>query len=125
MGVRSLLNKLEDIRVDVPKAPEQVGDVLGFLVNEGLLDLDNLMLEIREADMEPPPDGEDTMMVDSGTAKDLVGAFFKVLKELKEDGELCSQLKGFDLSPYFPSYERSDENAVADFKKRFGIEDMF
>ena len=59
------MNKLEDIRVDVPNAPEQVGDVLGFLVNEGLLDLDNLMLEIREADMEPPPDGEDTMMVDS------------------------------------------------------------
>jgi hypothetical protein len=111
--------------VDVPKAPEQIGDVLGFLVNEGLLDLDNLMIEIREADMEPTPEGEDTMMVDSGTAKDLVGTLFKVLKELKEDGELHSKLKDLDISPYFPSYERSDENAIEDFKRNFGIEDLF
>lgn len=118
------MNKLEDIRVDVPKAPEQVADVLGFLVNEGLLDFDSLMAHIREADMEPTPEGEDTMMVDSGTAKELLGGFLKVLKELKEEGELSSQLKNLDVTPYFPSYERDDLEMIAAFKTKYGIEDI-
>lgn len=123
-GVRSLLNKLEDIRVDVPKAPEQIGDVLSSLVNEEVLDFDALMLHIREADMEATPEGEDTMMVDSGTAKDLIGVFLRGLKELQEQGEISSRLKGLNVTPYFPSYERNDPKVISSFKERYGIGDL-
>lgn len=118
------MNKLEDIRVDVPKAPEQIGDVLGYLVNGDLLEFSEVMAHIKEADMEPTPEGEDTMMVDSGTARDLVGAFLRVLKELKEDGELSSSLECLDVAPYLPSYER-DSGAIAKFREKYGIEDLF
>ena len=123
-GTRSLLNKLEDIRVDVPKAPEQIGDLLSFLVNENSLDLEKLMVDIHEADMEPAPEGEDTMMVDSGTAKDLLGVFLKGLKSLKEEGELSSQLKSIKLEKYFPSYERDDPEQISLFKQKYDIEDL-
>ncbi len=124
-GSRSLLNKLEDIRVDVPRASQQMGNVFSFLVHEGCLEIKRLMIDIKEADIEEPVEGEDTELIESGTAKDLVGYICKGLRDLQEEGELLLQLKSIDLESYFPGYERDDPSQISSFKKKFDIEELF
>lgn len=51
-----------------PTFTPQVGAVLGSLVASGHADLKTLGDHIRTADMEEVPEGEDTMLVDSGNA---------------------------------------------------------
>lgn len=68
-GVTRLLSNLSDIIVDVPKAAHQVGAALGALAAEGAVPLRALAEHVRTADADPPPEGEDTMLVGDGQAK--------------------------------------------------------
>ena len=123
-GARSLLDKLEDVRVDVPKAPHQVATVFAFLVANNCMSLQQLLTDLREADMEVPPEGEDTMMVDSGTAKVVLGVLLSELKNSSGEG-LSNSLKEVDLVSFFPGYERKDADAVSNFVEKFGLHGLF
>jgi hypothetical protein len=81
------------------------------------------MGDIKEADMEPVPEGEDTLMIDSGTAKQLVGS---VLHSLKDSGgieNLKELLEDVDINlvDYLPSAEREDPNQLALFMEKFEL----
>lgn len=126
-GSRSLLDKLEDVRVDVPKAPEQLADVLSMLISCNLISFATLMKHIREADMEPASDGEDTLMIDSGTAKSVVGHLLQGLVETMGVEKIADELRKMDLDilNYFPSFEREEEQSLSEFVKKFELTGVF
>lgn len=125
-GSRSLLDKLEDVRVDVPKAPEQIADIFASLVYAGMCSLTKLIRDIRVADMEPPAEGEDTMMVDSGTAKDLLGALLRDLKGVGGSEQIALSVKETELKilDYFPSYEREKPESLTSFLEKYDLKDV-
>jgi len=122
-GIRLVLDKLEDIRVDVPKSPDQLGEIFAFLVQENCCAFGKLMGDIKEADMEPVPEGEDTLMIDSGTAKQLVGSILQALKDSGGIDNLKSLLVDVKISliDYLPSAEREDPNQLALFVEKFEL----
>jgi hypothetical protein len=113
-GVRALLNNLDDLQVDVPKAPVQVGDVLGALVASKTLDLAALGKHIQEAESEEFADerepDEPTMLIDGGAAAKLVGA---MLKRLSADAgvEAAAEMwkeSGLSFESFIPPLDRED-----------------
>jgi hypothetical protein len=102
-GVRELLNVLDDVAVDAPKAPAQLGGLLGALVAEGAAELKPLCQHILEAE------GEDETIVASGTAGKVVTALLRewdsrVDAEAVHAGWTAAAL---ELPAFFPEDERA------------------
>jgi MA3 domain len=121
-GARQLLDKLDDLTVDVPKAPLQVGDVLASLLANDMVELKVIAQHILEADPEPVPEGEESMTVDSGVAMKALGATLRGLKAAKGTEETAAAWKatGLDYKSYIPALDREDiavaEKFVSDYE---------
>lgn len=124
-GVRQLLNHLDDTRVDVPLAPVQIGEVLGDLVGAKVADLKTVAHHILEADMEEPPEGEQTMLVSGGEAAKVIAALLRRLSQAvgTEEAKAAWAAAGVGLDKFMPDAERSDEQLSA-FKDKSGIADI-
>lgn len=125
-GARQLLNKLDDLTVDVPKAPVQVAEVLTSLIANGAADLSVIAQHIVEADAEPVPEGEDSMMVDSGVALKVVGVLLKGLKEAQGAEAAAAGWKsaGIDYKSYIASADRESEDFAEKFKADYDLADI-
>lgn len=125
-GVRQLLNKLDDLTVDVPKAPTEVGDVLGALVAAKTADLKTIVQHVQEADTEAPPEGEDTMLVGSGGAVKVVASLLRSLKSKGGSEEAAAAWKatGLELSSFLPGADRADAAKVDAVAAEFEIADV-
>ena len=125
-GTRQLLDKLEDMTMDVPLAPIQVGEVLASLVAAQAVDLKVVGQHILEADSEAPPEGEDTMLVSGGNASKLLGVLLKTLKGAMPAEEVAAVWKGAGLkhTDFMPAADRSDEAAAAKFIADFELVDI-
>lgn len=116
------MNKLDDLSVDVPKAHLHIGKVLADLIGDGAVDFKVIGRHILEADIESPPEGEDTMMVSGGLASKLLGVILESLKMAKGERELAAAwgLTGLDFKDFLPSQHRSNpqeqEAFLADYK---------
>lgn len=123
-GARLVLAELDDTAVDVPKAPGQVGAVLGSLVAAGAADLKVLSEHIRTADMEEVPEGEDSLLVGSGNAAKVMAAVLRQLRE--EAGEDAAaeayRAAGLDLRAFLPGPDREDEAALQQLVQQYGLE---
>ncbi len=109
-GARQLLDRLDDLTVDVPKAPAQVAEVLASLLANELVDLKVIAQHILEADAEPVPEGEDSMMVDGGIALKVLGATLRGLKTAKGTEETAAAWKAteLDYKPFIAAADRDD-----------------
>lgn len=121
-GGRQLLNKLDDLAVDVPLAPCQVGDVLGRLVASKAADLKVLGQHILEADMEEVPEGEDTMLISEGRALKVIGSLLRSVAVGGEEAlkELWTS-SGLQLVAFMPRNDREDASKLQAFAAEFGI----
>lgn len=102
-GVRELLNVLDDVAVDAPKAPAQLGGLLGALVAEGAAELKPLCQHILEAE------GEDETIVASGTAGKVVTALLREWGS-RADAEAVNAgwtAAALELPAFFPEDERA------------------
>ena len=102
-GVRELLNVLDDVAVDAPKAPAQLGGLLGALVAEGAAELKPLGQHILEAE------GEDETIVASGTAGKVVTALLREWGS-RADAEAVNAgwtAAALELPAFFPEDERA------------------
>ena len=63
-----ILAELADLVVDVPMATKNCGRIFADLIVAGKLTLSSVLKHAATADIEPPPEGEDTMLVDGGDA---------------------------------------------------------
>lgn len=125
-GARQLLDRLDDLTVDVPKAPAQVGDVLGSLLANGMVDIKVIAQHILEADAEPVPEGEDSMMVDSGVALKALGATLRGLKTAKGTEETAAAWKatGLDIKSYIATANREDAAVVEEFMNDYELAEI-
>lgn len=125
-GIRQLLNKLDDLSVDVPKAHIHIGKVLADLIGEGVVDLKTIGRHILEADAEAPPEGEDTMMVSGGLASKLIGVILESLKTAKGERELAAAwgLTGLDYKDFLPSQDRSNPQEQEAFLAEYKLVDV-
>lgn len=126
-GVRALLNNLDDLQVDVPKAPVQVGDVLGALVASKTLDLATLGKHIQEAENEEFADerepDEPTMLIDGGAAAKLVGAMLKRLSAdagVEAAAEMWKQ-SGLSFESFMSPLDRDDSGRKSKLVEEFGL----
>lgn len=124
-GVRGLLAGLDDMAVDVPMAPTQVGEVVGELVAAGALGLAPVAEAIRTADLEPPPEGEDTMLVADGYAAKVLGAALQrhAAAAGAEAAKAAWEGSGESLAAFLP-YEERDAAAQAAFVEKFGLQEV-
>ena len=102
-GVRELLNVLDDVAVDAPKAPAQLGALLGALVAEGAAELKPLCQHVLEAE------GEDETIVASGTAGKVVTALLREWGS-RADAEAVNagwSAAALELPAFFPEDERA------------------
>lgn len=124
-GVRQLLDQLDDLSVDVPKAPLQVGAVLGELVAAGGADLKVLAMHIRTADANPDEvqEGEDTMLVGGGGAAKTLGALLQRLAAAKgqEAAREAWQAAGEALPAFLPQSVRESEEERSKLVEQFGL----
>lgn len=124
-GARQLLNALDDITVDVPKAPAQVGEVLAALVASKAVDLKVIGQHILEADPEDDesPEGEDTLLVSGGRAAELLGALLSKLRDATsaEDAAAAWAATGLKYEDYFPQEDRSDEVVLTQFVQDYDL----
>jgi MA3 domain len=121
-GIRKLLEKLDDLTVDVPKAPVQIGDLAGRLVAARLVDLKTIGTSIAQADQDDVPEGEDTMLVESGGAKRVLGCLLKRLLEAAEaDAKALWEASELDLKSFVPATDR-DEDIPQQFRDEFALE---
>jgi hypothetical protein len=125
-GARQLLDKLDDLTVDVPKAPAQVGDVLASLLANDLVDLKVIAQHILEADAEPVPEGEESMMVDSGVALKALGATLRGLKTAKGAEETAAAWKAteLDYKSYIPAADREDAAVAEKFVSEYELAEV-
>ena len=124
-GSRKLLDKLDDVTVDVPKAPVQVGDVLASVVAAGFADMKVIAQHIKEADADPQ-EGEEPMAIDSGVALKALGSFLKGLKEAQGAEKVAEGWKatGFDFKAYMPAADREDGDAAEKFVAAHELSDV-
>lgn len=125
-GVRGLLNNLDDLAVDVPKAPAQVGDILGRLVSAGLLDLKSVGGHLAEADQEEVPEGEETMLVSGGGALKVLGSLLKMMLNNMGDADAKAawSSSGLDVKSFMPAADREDAAVLQTFKDDFELEQL-
>jgi len=125
-GVRILLNKLDDMVVDVPKAPTQVGEVLASLIAAQAVDLKVIGQHILEADFEVPPEGEETMLISNGNAHKLLGVILRSLKDALSVEDVGSLWKatGLDHKDFMPSDSRTNDAEVDKFIEEFGLAEI-
>lgn len=123
-GIRLLLNKLDDMAVDVPKAPVQVGEVLAAIVGAGAADLKVVGRHLLEADMEAPPEGEDTMMVSDGVALKVLGVMLQGLKSAKGADATASAwgITGLKYQDFIAADSRADAKEASKFIETYGLE---
>ena len=126
-GVRALLNNLDDLQVDVPKAPVQVGDILGALVASKTLDLAALGKHIQEAESEEFADerepDEPTMLIDGGAAAKLVGAMLKRLSTdvgVEAAAEMWKE-SGLSFESFISPLDREDSARRSKLVGEFGL----
>ncbi|KAI3424276.1 hypothetical protein D9Q98_009630 [Chlorella vulgaris] len=122
---RRLLDNLDDLAVDVPKAPVQIGSVLGALVAAGGLDLKSVAEHIRTADATPDEleEGEDTMLVGGGGAIKTLGSLWQKLVERKgeEAAKEAWQATGEQLKAFMPQQDRSNDDLVQSTAEKLGL----
>ena len=125
-GARQLLDKLDDLTVDVPKAPVQVGDVLSALVANEMADLKVIAQHILEADVDPVPEGEDSMMVGSGVALKVLGVTLRGLKTATGTEETAEAWKatGLDYKSYIAEADREKADVVEKFVTGYELADI-
>jgi hypothetical protein len=115
-GIRQLLDKLGDIAVDVPLAPKQVAEVLGSLIVAGKAELDSVARHIVEADMDPPAEGEDTMLVADRMAIKMLEIILGEIKaawDVEKTKETWAA-SGLDWKQFLPREEREGATAPVD-----------
>ena len=124
-GVRKLLNHLPDTTVDVPKAPAQIGEVLGSLVSAKVADLKTIAHHIIEADVEDPLEGDPPELVAGGGGAQVIAALLLSLSQAAGDEEAKSAwgAAGVGLDQFMPETERSDERLSA-FMDKYGITEL-
>ena len=118
-AANKILAELADLVVDVPMATKNCGRIFADLVVAGKLNLSSVLKHAATADLEPPPEGEDTMLVDGGDALKLTREILVQVTAAKEDGESVSVTKD-TISALIPKMDRSDEAAEA-LLKEFGL----
>lgn len=116
--LRKLLEVLEDIAVDVPKAPVHLGEILGKLTAVGALHLDKVCAGILEGGPEPG------LFVDSGFAGDLLASYLAVYREHALDppgpeGPIADAKIQPEL--FLAEYERGDAKKVAQLKEKLKL----
>ena len=114
-----ILAELADLVVDVPMATKNCGRIFADLIVASKLTLSSVLKHASTADLEPPPEGEDTMLVDGGDALKLTREILGRVTAAKEDGESVSVDKKL-ISVLIPKVDRSDEAAEA-LLKEFGL----
>lgn len=110
-ALRTVLDSMEDLRIDAPKAPEHAGTLIGALVVGGVLDLKPMAQHILTAG---PPDAEadePPALVDSGVALKVLGAVMRQVSEKKGDAAMLSawQSAGLELEAFLPEHDRQDK----------------
>ena len=118
-AANQVLAELADLVVDVPMATKNCGRIFADLIVAGKLTLSSVLKHAATADIEPPPEGEDTMLVDGGDALKLTREILGRVTAAKEDGESVSVDKK-SISALIPKMDRSDEAAEA-LLKEFGM----
>jgi hypothetical protein len=111
-ATNKILAELADLVVDVPMATKYCGRIFADLIVAGKLDLSSVLSHAATADLEPPPDGEDTMLVDGGDALKLAREILGRVTASKEDGETVSVSKEA-IAALMPKTDRSDDAAEA------------
>ena len=124
-GVRSLLDKLDDVTVDVPLAPSQVADVLAFLIANEAADFKVVVQHIKEADADPQ-EGEEPMAIGSGVALKTLGSLLRNLKEAQNAEALAENWKasGLDFKSFMPKIDREDDGEAEKFVSSFGLAEI-
>ena len=115
-AANKILAELADLVVDVPLATKHCGRIFADLVIAGKLDLSSVLAHAATADLEPPPEGEDTMLVDGGDALKLAREILGRVTSAKEEGETVSVSKDA-IAALMPQMDRSDEAAEAILKE--------
>ena len=115
-ATNKILAELADLVVDVPMATKYCGRIFADLIAAGKLDLSSVLSHAATADLEPPPDGEDTMLVDGGDALKLAREILGRVTASKEDGETVSVSKEA-IAALMPKTDRSDDAAEAILKE--------
>ena len=100
-------------------ATKNCGRIFADLIVADKLTLSNVLKHAATADIEPPPEGEDTMLVDGGDALKLTREILGRVTAAKEDGESVSVDKN-SISALIPKMDRSDDAAEA-LLKEFGL----
>lgn len=122
-GSRQLLNKLDDLSVDVPKAPLQIGKVIANLIAADRLPTVAIMAKhIKEADAEPE-EGEEPLAIGSGVAAKVLGTLLQSLKGHELDVAAAWKESGFAVLEFLPEEDRNDEG-VEKFASTYDIADV-
>lgn len=123
--MRKLLNHLSDTTVDVPKAPAQIGEVLGSLVSAKVADLKSIAHHIIEADVDDPLEGDPPELVAGGAGAQVIAALLLSLAQAAgvEGAKSAWGAAGVGLYQFMPEIERSEEELSA-FVDKYGIAEL-
>jgi len=122
-GVRKILDQLADLSMDVPKAPEQLGQLAGRLSLADLIPLKALVEHLLKAGDGEEEEGEDPSLMAASLCLPIAAAALSTIKEAKGSGEAASQWSsvGVDLKALLPSFDRDDPAVLANEVQRLGL----
>ncbi|KAL6784444.1 hypothetical protein ACKKBF_B01825 [Auxenochlorella protothecoides x Auxenochlorella symbiontica] len=125
-GAHILLSNLVDRLEDKPVAVTLTGELLGTLVNAGLLDFSFVAKDLLSADLEAIPEGDDSQLVDSGNAIKVIGAFLRTLSKIEGAEAAKTRLSdsGLKLADYLPAFERDNEEVLQKAVDKFELANL-
>ncbi|RMZ52191.1 hypothetical protein APUTEX25_001581, partial [Auxenochlorella protothecoides] len=125
-GAHILLSNLVDRLEDKPVAVTLTGELLGTLVNAGLLDFSFVAKDLLSADLEAIPEGDDSQLVDSGNAIKVIGAFLRTLSKIEGAEAAKTRLSdsGLKLADYLPAFERDSEEVLQKAVDKFELANL-
>jgi hypothetical protein len=118
-GVAALLSQLGDTAVDVPFAPELLGEAVGSLIAAGLLEYPAFADSVVKAGVEEP--GE---LVESGFGGSVVAwALQQLTKEAgAEAAKAAIASSSVPFSEFLASFEREDDKAMESLIKKHELQ---
>ncbi|KAK9820051.1 hypothetical protein WJX72_005497 [[Myrmecia] bisecta] len=124
-GLEAVVDTLDQVAIDVPKAPGVMGELVGLLAGAGLVDLVGLARRALSAGRTQEGDAEEEEggLVDDGYAVDLVGRALQTqAAQLGQDTMLkCWQAGGLDFIAFLPEYERDDDKALQKIAQKYSL----
>mmetsp|Transcript_19607 Transcript_19607/g.62386 ORF Transcript_19607/g.62386 Transcript_19607/m.62386 type:complete len:444 (+) Transcript_19607:3-1334(+) len=125
-GARRVFDAMEDLMIDVPKAPKLVGEFYAHLVKGGWVALGAVLQELLAARHPEAEEGEPSF-VDGPDGIVVAAALLKAVGEVAGAGALAEQwaAAGLQLTAFLPEDEREAEGALDEAIKQHKLECLY